>query len=410
MDQAVQFGDNNISDLSWRYARTARERPLCYLVDREPGVRRLVGSLLESCRIGVEMFDSLAEMRAAPGCRDPDLVLIDITTSAADALGMVERLATSGILCPVQILSGLSPVLIEQVRRHGERCGLQMLPVAHKPLQSNALRRTITELGLRRDPLGLVNVDLEEILAEGWLEVWYQPTINLKHRNLVGAEAFVRARHPEHGVLPPDVFLVGASERSLLDLTHRVLGRALQDWPSFATIGVPIELSINVPLVALTKLSIFGIMWEKKPDTSQWPGLVLEISEEEAAGNVSLLRKATNELRSYGIGIAIDNFGPRYSEFLRLSDVPFTAVKIDRSYIADCDTDPVNRGLSETIIEFANKYQLTSAAEGIETAAELKTLREIGCDIGQGYLFARPQPKNELINLLRQRSKVSTAA
>ena len=165
-----------------------------------------------------------------------------------------------------------------------------------------------------------------------------------------------------------------------------------------------------MPLVALTKLSIFGIMWEKKPDNSQWPGLVLEISEDEAAGNVTLLRKTTAELRSYGIGIAIDNFGPRYSEFLRLSDLPFTTIKIDRSYIASCDSDPVNRGLSETIIEFANKYQLTSAAEGIETAAELNTLREIGCEIGQGYLFARPQPKNELINLLRQRSKARTAA
>ena len=398
------------ADIAWRYGPSTSEHPLCYLVDREPGVRRLVTSLLEKCRIGVEMFDSLAEMTAAPRRRDPDLVLIDVTVNASDALELVERLAACRILCPVQILTGLSPVLIEQVRRHGERRGLQMLPVIHKPLQSNALRRTITELGLRRDPQGMIKVGLEEVLAEGWLEVWYQPTINLKQRNLVGAEAFVRARHPEHGILTPDLFLAGASERDLLDLTHRVLGRALQDWPSFATIGVPIELSINVPLVALTKLSIFGIMWEKKPDNSQWPGLVLEISEDEAAGNVTLLRKTTAELRSYGIGIAIDNFGPRYSEFLRLSDLPFTTIKIDRSYIASCDSDPVNKGLSETIIEFANKHQLTSAAEGIETAAELNTLREIGCEIGQGYLFARPQPRNELIKLLRQRSKTRTAA
>ena len=407
MDQA---GRPNDGELTWRYARSSREHPLCYLVDREPGVRRLVRALLEACRIGVEIFDSLDEMMAGPHGRGPDLVLIDVTVNPSDALEMVERLATSRIFCPVQILTGLSPVLIEQVRRHGERRGLQMLPVVHKPLQSNALRRTLTELGLRRDPQGMIQVSLEEVLAENWLEVWYQPTIDLKYRNLVGAEAFVRARHPEHGILPPDVFLVGASERALLDLTHRVLGRALKDWPSFATIGVPIELSINVPLVALTKLSIFGIMWEKKPDNSQWPGLVLEISEDEAAGNVTLLRKTTAELRSYGIGIAIDNFGPRYSEFLRLSDLPFTTIKIDRSYIASCDSDPVNRGLSETIIEFANKYQLTSAAEGIETAAELNTLRQIGCEIGQGYLFARPQPKNELINLLRQRSKARTAA
>jgi EAL domain-containing protein (putative c-di-GMP-specific phosphodiesterase class I) len=402
--------DDDFTAVTWRYAPSSRKHPMCYLIDREPGVRRLVAALLESCRIDVEVFDSLDRIPQAPRDREPDLLLIDATVNPSDALELVEKLAIARLLCPVQLLTGLSPVLIEQVRRHGERCGLQMLPVIHKPLQSNALRRTLTELGLRRDPQAMIKLSLEEVLAEGWLEVWYQPTIDLKHRNLVGAEAFVRARHPEHGILPPDVFLVGASERNMLDLTHRVLARALKDWPAFATIGVPIELSINVPLVALTKLSIFGIMWEKKPDNSQWPGLVLEISEDDAAGNVNLLRKTTAELRSYGIGIAIDNFGPRYSEFLRLSDLPFTTIKIDRSYIASCDSDPVNRGLSETIIEFAEKHQLTSAAEGIETAAELHTLREIGCEIGQGYLFARPQPKNELINLLRQRSKARTAA
>jgi EAL domain-containing protein (putative c-di-GMP-specific phosphodiesterase class I) len=163
-------------------------------------------------------------------------------------------------------------------------------------------------------------------------------------------------------------------------------------------------------VVALTRLSIFAILWEKKPNTPQWRGLTLEISEQDAVGHLDLLRKARAELRAYGIGIALDNFGPRYSEFLTQPDLPFTAIKIDRSYIADCDTDRVNRGLSETIVEFGDKFQLTSTAEGIETAGELNTLREIGCEIGQGYLFARPQPKNDLIKLLQQRSKRHTAA
>jgi len=179
----IEPRDDDLAAVTWRYAPSSREHPLCYLVDREPGVRRLVSTLLKTCRIGVEIFDSLDEMMAGPHGREPDLVLIDVTVNPSDALEMVERLATSRIFCPVQILTGLSPVLIEQVRRHGERRGLQMLPVIHKPLQSNALRRTLTELGLRRDPQGMIKVSLEEVLAEGWLEVWYQPTINLKHRN-----------------------------------------------------------------------------------------------------------------------------------------------------------------------------------------------------------------------------------
>ena len=201
------------------------------------------------------------------------------------------------------------------------------------------LRRTLTELGLRRDPQGM-------ILGQSgggpggnhWLEVWYQPTIDLKYRNLVGARSLRAGRGiPSTASCSPDVFLVGASERSMLDLTHWVLARALKDWPSFATIGVPIELSINVPLVALTKLSIFGIMWKKKPAaTAVARACSWKISEDEAAGNVDAAPEDDSGVEGpHGIGIAIDTLGPRYSEFLRLSDLPFTTIKIDRSYIAE---------------------------------------------------------------------------
>jgi len=386
------------------------QAPLCYLIDCEPGVRRMVTSLCERFQIDLAIFDTLNEMELSPQGRRPNLILLDVTFAVSLALKIISKLAAARIDCPVQLLSGLNPVLVEQVRRHGERSGLRMLPVLHKPVQGSSLARVIDQLQLRRDPLASVKISLEEILAEGWLELWYQPTISLKEKRLTGAEAFVRARHPELGILPPEAFLPEASEASLLDLTRRVLGRALQDWPTFATIGVPIELSINVPLVALTKLSIFGILWEAKPDSAQWPGLTLEISEDDAIENVSLVKKAIAELRAYGISMAIDNFGPRYAEFSRWPELPFTAVKIDRSYIAGCDVDAANQGLCETIVEFARKFGLTSAAEGIETSAELQTLRDVGCDIGQGYLFARPQPKSQLVDMLRKRTTARTAA
>jgi len=408
MNQNAHPANDTAHETTWRPSVAESETPLCCLVDREPGVRRLAASVLDQYRVELQTFDTVAEMELAKQIR-PQLLLIDVTLGVSAALDLVSRLAAAGIKCPVQLLSGLNPVLVEQIHRHGQRCGLQMLPVLHKPLQGAALARVVDRLRLRRDPLATIQVSLEEVLAQGWLELWYQPMIDLKQRKLVGAEAFARARHPELGVLPPDVFLPGAKESSLLDLTRRVLSRALQDWPSFATIGVPIELSINVPLVALTKLSLFGILWEEKPDAEQWPGLTLEISEEEAIENMALVKKAVAELRSLRISMAIDNFGPRYAEFCRWSELPFTAVKIDRSYIARCDVDPANRGLCETISEFARKFGVTSAAEGIETGAELQTLRDIGCEVGQGYFFARPQPKTELINLLRKRLKSAAA-
>lgn len=384
--------------------------PVCYVVDREPGTRRLVASALEAFKIDVKLFDTLTEMMGAPWTRDPDLVFLDVTVGGSEGVEMIDRLAETGAKYPIQILSGLNPVLVEQIRRQGERSGLRVLPVLPKPLQGGSIRQVLTALGLRRDAHASIKVDLREVLAEGWLELWYQPTIDLKQRKMVGAEAFVRARHPQLGILTPETFLANAGEQELLDLTRRVLGRALRDWPAFATIGVPVELSINVPIAVLSKLSIFAIMWEQKPDAPNWPGLTLEIAEDEAVHNIPLVNKALKELQPYGISISVDNFGPSYAELLRLPELPFKELKIDRSYISNCDTDRMNKGLCETIVEFAHKFGLTAAAEGVETAGELAVLREMGCDVGQGYLFARPQPKDELIATVRQRAKPRTAA
>ena len=384
--------------------------PVCYVVDREPGLRRLVSSALESFKIDVKLFDTLSDMMGAPWTCEPDLVFLDVTVGGSEGVEMIDRLAETGAKYPIQILSGLNPVLVEQIRRQGERSGLRVLPVLAKPLQSGSIRQVVTALGIRRDSAASIRVDLREVLAEGWLELWYQPTIDLKQRKMVGAEAFVRARHPEHGILIPETFLSNASEPELVDLTGRILGRALRDWPAFATIGMPVELSINVPIAVLSKLSIFGIMWEQKPDAPNWPGLTLEIAEEEAVHNIPLVNKALKELQPYGISISVDNFGPSYAELSRLTELPFKELKIDRSYISNCDTDRMNKGLCETIVEFAHKFGLTAVAEGIETAGELNVLRDMGCDIGQGYLFARPQPKEELLAMIRQRSRTRNAA
>ncbi len=382
---------------------------LCCLIDAEVGVRHAVSASLERLGIEVEAFDTLADFLRTTG-RKPDLVIVDITTSAPGALELIGNLALARIPCPVQILSGLNPVLVEQVRRHGERGGLNMLPVIPKPLKSTTIRRVVSDLGLRCDAAADVEVSLREIMTEGWLELWYQPTIHLKERRMVGAEAFARARHPDLGVLNPETFMHGASETDLLDLTRRVLGRAMQDWPAFATLGIPVELSINVPVVALSKLSIFAIMWEKKPDASNWPGLTLEITEQEAIANLPLINKSLGELRSYGISVSVDNFALGYSELLRLRDLPFKDIKIDRDFVSNCDRDPVNKGLCETFIEFAHKFGLTSVADGIETPGELNALRDMGCDLGQGYLFAKPQPKNDLLSMVKQRQKTRAAA
>jgi EAL domain-containing protein (putative c-di-GMP-specific phosphodiesterase class I) len=245
-------------------------------------------------------------------------------------------------------------------------------------------------------------VGLADILDRGWLELFYQPKIELKTKRLVGAEGLVRARHPTQGLLSPGVFLPGASESDMLRLTERVIITALQDWQACAAAGIPLKLSANVPVSALVKLPIAGILRQWRPRTSTWPGLIMEVTEDEIIHDLKIANEVADALREFNCTLALDDFGAGYSSLARLRQLPFSELKIDRSYVMNCHVDRVNAGLCETIVELARRFGLKTVAEGIETPHESHKLQGIGCDIGQGYLFGKPMPKAQLIGIIRR--------
>jgi EAL domain-containing protein (putative c-di-GMP-specific phosphodiesterase class I) len=245
-------------------------------------------------------------------------------------------------------------------------------------------------------------VGLADILDRGWLELFYQPKIELKTKRLVGAEGLVRARHPTQGLLSPGVFLPGASESDMLRLTERVIITALQDWQACAAAGIPLKLSVNVPVSALVKLPIAGILRQWRPRTSTWPGLIMEVTEDEIIHDLKIANEVADALREFNCTLALDDFGAGYSSLARLRQLPFSELKIDRSYVINCHVDRVNAGLCETIVELARRFGLKTVAEGIETPHESHKLQGIGCEIGQDYLFGKPMPKAQLIGIIRR--------
>lgn len=254
------------------------------------------------------------------------------------------------------------------------------------------------------------SIPLGEVLKRSWCELWYQPKIELKTLRLVGAEALVRARHPARGVVPPSFFLPNAVEDDMMALTEHVILSALGDWEIFNEHGVPLKLSVNVPVSAFSKLPIPRMLSEARPRAADWPGMILEVTEDQIINDLNLANDVAGALRDLKCTLALDDFGAGYSSLARLKQLPFSELKIDRSYVMNCDSDTINGGLCETIVELARRFGLKSVAEGIETMHESHKLQGIGCDIGQGYLFAKPMPKNQLIGLMRQRLKGMPAA
>jgi EAL domain-containing protein (putative c-di-GMP-specific phosphodiesterase class I) len=253
-------------------------------------------------------------------------------------------------------------------------------------------------------------IALDDVLRKNWFELWYQPKIDLRSMRLSGAEALVRARHPKKGLIPPGMFLPGASEEQMLALTERVILTSLRDWEACAKYGVSVKLSVNVPVSALVKLPIAQMLREERPRAENWPGLIMEVTEDEIIHDLQIANDVAAALRTFHCTLALDDFGAGYSSLARLKQLPFSELKIDRSYVMNCNTDKVNAGLCETIVELGKRFGLKTVAEGIETHHESHKLQAVGCEIGQGYLFAKPMPLGQFIGMMRKRLMAAPSA
>ncbi|HEY4920511.1 MAG TPA: EAL domain-containing protein [Xanthobacteraceae bacterium] len=244
---------------------------------------------------------------------------------------------------------------------------------------------------------------LDEALRETRLELWYQPKIDIKQRCLAGAEALARIRDPDKGVLLPASFLPGVSDDVLARLTEHALLTVLRDWSIFDEAGFNLRLAINVPVHLLDRLPIEKIVTENRPKAEYWPGLIVEVTEDQIVRDIRRSQEIAAKLRVSGISVAIDDFGAGYSSFSSLRELSFAELKLNHSFVKGCASDPTNAAICQTAIDLAHRFGSAAVAEGIETIADLQAMQIMGCDFGQGHLIAPPMPKQEFMALLQQR-------
>jgi EAL domain-containing protein (putative c-di-GMP-specific phosphodiesterase class I)/CheY-like chemotaxis protein len=379
-----------------------------FIIDDEEGICRLITLTLAALGVKSEFFHTAGEACAALEHRRPALIFLDIALKGSDAIEVLRKLGEKSYTGTVQLMSGSNQLLLEDVRRVGIRHGLNMRPPIEKPFRLETIRQAVDSVqmqakaerpGARQQSARL---GLEEALAKGWLELWYQPKIDLRTQSVVGAEGLVRCRHPVLGVLTPASFLPQATEQGLNGLTEHVVAKALTDWDEITPPGLKLHVAVNTTVGALANLQLPSIIREHRPRRENWPGLILEITESEVIRDVSLVHEIATQLRIYGITFAIDDFGEGFSSFARLRELPFAELKLDMSFVKDCAGDAKNAGICQAIIDLAHHFRADAVAEGIENPRDLEAVSRMGCDIGQGYLIARPMPKAEFASLLRE--------
>jgi EAL domain-containing protein (putative c-di-GMP-specific phosphodiesterase class I) len=170
------------------------------------------------------------------------------------------------------------------------------------------------------------------------------------------------------------------------------------------------RLAINMPVDVLVKLPIADIVRAHRPANETWSGLMIDVTEEQIVSDLSLAAEITKTLHPLNVRLAIDDFGRGYSSLVRLKELPFAELKLDRSFVNDCGTDKVNAPLCKTVIDLAHNFGSVAVAIGIEKASDAVALVSMGCDYGQGFLLGQPMPEDRFVSLLRQRQQAKPKA
>ncbi|MBW0145343.1 EAL domain-containing protein [Sphingomicrobium clamense] len=238
--------------------------------------------------------------------------------------------------------------------------------------------------------LGLLD-GFERALINDRLHLVYQPKISLSDGTLKRVEALVRWEDPDLGTVPPSRFVPLAERHGLIDeMTRWGMDTAFRQWKSWHDHGLECELAFNISALSLRALAFPDLVSDYCERYGMPPScLVLELTESATQPLVTLMDTLTR-FRIKGIGLAIDDFGTGYSSLMQLRQLPFSELKIDQFFVADACYNKDSRAIVESIIDLAHKLDLSATAEGVESQEQLQLMKDLGCDIAQGYRIARP--------------------
>jgi EAL domain-containing protein (putative c-di-GMP-specific phosphodiesterase class I)/FixJ family two-component response regulator len=386
---------------------------LAYILDDEPQVRAIVGKILASIGFVPHQFATPAALFADLKKAAPELIVLDLALGQSDAVEVIRHLETFLFKGKVLLISGRDQVTLGEIQRIGEQHGLTMVSPVQKPFRGVDIRNSLEAVAPARSAKPAaqsqeserkdqkqIKIDPAEALKNGWLRLWYQAKIELKSMTVCGAEALLRARHPEFGIISPTNFMPANGSAIHQPLTKFVVLQAMADWEKFARLGRSLKLSINVPLSTLQSPAFVELIrssLSKKPD---FPGLIIEVTEGDMLLDPSGIREIATQLKLYEVALSIDNFGGVQSSLARLRDLPCVELKLDRSYASGCATDSAKQSVCVAAIELAHGFGLTVCAQGVEDVEDLRTVKELGCHTAQGGLFAKPMDSVSFVKML----------
>ncbi|HSY64662.1 MAG TPA: GGDEF domain-containing phosphodiesterase, partial [Terriglobales bacterium] len=283
-----------------------------------------------------------------------------------------------------------------------KRAGKARCEVSDTAMHANAVKRLQLE------------TDLRKALDQGEFRVFYQPIVSVQTGKITGFEALTRWQRPQ-GIVPPIEFIAVAEETGLIIPMNRQLLREacehLRSWQAEFPSSPPLTMSVNITPKEFAQSDLASEISKTLEQTGVDPScLQFEILETLAMGDAEKSGQVLSQLKALGVRLSIDDFGTGYSSLSRLRRIPVDTLKIDRAFIMNMDTDPENHEIVRIIIMLAHNLGLKVVAEGTETQTHIDQLKQLNCEMAQGYLFSKPADDQAMLKLLASNRSVCAAA
>lgn len=253
--------------------------------------------------------------------------------------------------------------------------------------------------------------ELQAAIMSDQLEPWYQPQVEVATGRLVGVEALARWQHPDKGFIPPGIFIGIAEKYGMIQkLTDCILKKSVRQISTWNKMGFDISLSVNFSAAGMSHLEMPEVLDSTVRSAGLRPDhLTIELTESALPKDASATLDILTRLRLKGFRLSIDDFGTGFSSLEQLRLIPFTELKIDRSFVHNADDNKASQAILESSVALAKRLNIHCVAEGVEDEADWALVKQLGCDIVQGYHLAKPMPAEDFIPWVRAYSRATRA-
>ncbi len=366
------------------------------VIDDEEDICEIIAEMAERRGLEVKTLSNTEHTKEILASFPPDFVMLDLMMPGIDGVELLRMLAEHAKGAKLCLMSGSDTRVLNSARRLGSAHGLDVIAALEKPLDMQVLNKLFEQVaGTPAEAIAAVG--LAEAIATGQFTLHYQPVIDMATRRVKGAEALARWSHPHKGMLLPDAFLEQVVDDGLMQaLTDVVINTSIAQAARWNAAGEDFTLSMNVTASTLLDLTLPDrIIALCKQHNLPPERLILEVTETEAMRDVARTMDVLLRMRIRNIGVSIDDFGTGHSSLRELQRMPFSEMKIDKSFVMDMLSNHDCAVIVKSIIDLGHNLGLKIIAEGVETPQVWQALASKNCDYAQGYLMAKPMPASD---------------